>query len=422
MPKKHREKPLYVRGEYKLFPARAGRNFDITWYDGKRERSLSTGTRDEARARIALDNEYVKRHGGVPSCPTCGRPMDQRSGLVATIIANYLETKPAGDAVHPRLAHVLDFLEATNKVEERCDAVDEPWATAFRKWAIVQPIVVKRRISPRGKPAVYEDVKRPRAPSTVENSLIQLAAAMRFGGVEPGFSPTSTKDLNRTPQHRSDTRELARMFDYCLNPKGARSDKEMERRRRERENLLKFLRASVATWARPDAVFDISTAPERGQWLSNARVLKLNPIGRRQTRKYRATVPIAHQFASHLDDCDGLYLPVADVDSAWATMAKAIALPEGREAGLKLIRRSVSHIVRGLIGEEHWIQGQIFLGHNKTSTSDVYALFDPKNLGMALKATELVIDEIESLCPGAFYRNFTATGGRVVSIAAGKKL
>ena len=42
------------------------------------------------------------------------------------------------------------------------------------------------------------------------------------------------------------------------------------------------------------------------------------------------------------------------------------------------------------------------LGHHKPSTSDIYALYDPANLGRALAVTEAIIDEIEALVPGAF--------------------
>ena len=42
------------------------------------------------------------------------------------------------------------------------------------------------------------------------------------------------------------------------------------------------------------------------------------------------------------------------------------------------------------------------LGHRKASTSDLYAVFDPVNLGLALSVTEAIIDEIEALAPGAF--------------------
>jgi hypothetical protein len=47
----------------------------------------------------------------------------------------------------------------------------------------------------------------------------------------------------------------------------------------------------------------------------------------------------------------------------------------------------------------------MMLGHVKHSISDIYALPDPHNLGLALAATEAIIDEIEALAPGAFSRS-----------------
>lgn len=400
MSKAQREKPLYQRGEFRLYP-RAGRNHEIVWYDDqrKRERSVSAGTTDERLARIKLDNEYVKKHGGVPRCSSCGQALSQAAEYAAVLIANYKETKPKGDAVHPRLDHVIRFLEETGRVEDRCDALDERWAVAFRDWMRAR-----------------ED--RQRSPGTIENSLIQLAAALRFGGVTPSFETIPTAQVNRTPQHRATIADLAAMFRFCLQPEG-RSEKERQRRRREREYLLRYLRAAVATWARPDAVHDISTSRDRSQWHPSVGVLSLNPVGRKQTRKYRATIPVARQFVPHLSEVEGFYIPTVSVRSAWDSMAIAIGLPDEGQAGMKLIRRSMAHIARKRLGEEHWVQGQIFLGHHKASTSDLYALFDPVNLGRALAVTEGIIDEIEDLAPGAFYRAFTAEAGNVVPLRGG---
>lgn len=52
--------------------------------------------------------------------------------------------------------------------------------------------------------------------------------------------------------------------------------------------------------------------------------------------------------------------------------------------------------------------------------TDIYALPDPSHLGRALAVTEAIIDEIEALAPGAFYRTNTATGGNVISIGSAK--
>jgi hypothetical protein len=44
------------------------------------------------------------------------------------------------------------------------------------------------------------------------------------------------------------------------------------------------------------------------------------------------------------------------------------------------------------------------------STSDLYALFEPGMLGRALDVTNAIIEEIETLAPGAFHRNNTGAG------------
>jgi hypothetical protein len=402
MPKTRRAKPIYQRGEFRLYP-RKGRNHEILWYDdrGKRERCRSAGTTDPEQARRALDNLFVGKHGGVPCCPTCKRPLDQRGEPVGVLIANYLETKPEGDAVHPRLAHVLDYIDEAGRADDAAESLDEDWVQGFRNWMNARP-------------------DRERAPATIENSLIQLAAALRLGRVVPAFRPIPTGEVNRSPEYRASVATMTRMFRYCLDPK-ARTQKEIARRRRERENLLRFLRASVATWARPDAAHDISTKPERRQWFSNARVLALNPDGRRQTRKRRATVPVARQFAPHLDDCRGFYVTADSVKSAWESMAAELELPRAGQAGMKVIRRSMMTIARARLGEEHWVQGRMMAGHTKDTISDIYALPDPANLGRALAVTEAIIDEIEAACPGAFSRRFTANAVNVVSLTSGIK-
>ena len=211
------------------------------------------------------------------------------------------------------------------------------------------------------------------------------------------------------------------MFRYCLRPTGPNgevwSDRMRSRQILHRRQLLRFLQASVATWARPDAAHDISTAPERDQWISKARVLRLNPKGRRQTNKYRPEIPVPEQFGKLLDATEGNFVEVNSVRKAFEAMLDELGLPRQRETGLKLIRRSVAHEVRKRIGEAQWRQGEIMLGHRKASTSDLYALFDPANLGLALEATTAIIEEIEKLVPGAF----TGTAPELKLVEGGRK-
>ena len=387
MPRTRRAKPLYQRGPFALHP-RAGRHYEIIWYDWgrKRERSASAGTSDLEAARIAVDRLYLAEHGGGAACPTCGQAIDKGNQLVASIIADYM-TGPGSDrtsavAIRARLAHVTTYIATLKDPAVRARHVDEQWIARFRTWL-------------RERPYLAGKTTKLRSPATVENSIVQLAAALTWAREAIAFKPIPLKDLTRSPSYRADIATLGIMFAYAMMKK-------------RRKSLLAFLRVAVATWARPDAVMDASSDPKRGQWNSDARVFKLNPVGRRQTRKYRATVPIAESVAWLFDTADGPLVPEALSKATWRRMAADLGLPGNGASGMRLIRRSVSTIARKRLGEEHWIQGRIMLGHVQPTTSDIYAIADPSHLGRVLDVTARIIDEIEAITPGAFYRGFTA--------------
>lgn len=395
MPRTKRAKPLYQRGQFRLVP-RPGRNHEIVWYDTerRRERSVSAGTADDGEGQVALDRYYLSTQG-IKHCPTCGQQLaGDHAPWVADVIADYLvmsEGKAGYASARGRLNHVLDYLAATNP-ETTVPQVDEAWVERFRKWAIKRPV-----LSSAGK------VLRKRSIGAVEGSVMQLAAAVNsLPNHRALFKAQSLKDVSASPRYRADIETLAAMFRFAME-------------REERHTLRAYLRAAVATWARPDALLELSDA----QWIPSAGVLNLNPVGRRQTKKYRPTVPVAKQFRPFLDALEGQYLPVSTLRHAWDPMARKMGLPKDREAGPKLIRRSVATIARKKLGEERWAQGEMMLGHVKASTSDIYALPDPANLGAVLAVTEEIIAEIEALAPGC-YRTFTAQAAPLLVVQGGK--
>lgn len=407
--------PLYSRGKYRLEWDRRkdgtlrSRFLQIVWYDEKarRNRSRSTGTSEIGAAEDKLDALYLERERGLTICEACGRPIDSLTGHPLTVaIGDYLVAKAVVasiDAIRPRLAHVLAFLADTGRMEIVCDGVDGTFVSEFRKWSAAVPVVEGKK----------HPTTRDRSPGTTEASVRTLAAVINFAhhrretAFKAGFTAKPPSSVSRTPTYRADVQELAAMFRYCIDPRPRKgepewSDAMIDRQRLYRRNLLRFLQISVATWCRPDAAHDVSTKRERDQWLSSSRVLQLNPRGRTQTKKYRPAVPVPERFARLLDRTNGFYVTVGSVRKAFEAMLNELELPRDRETGLKLIRRSVSTIVRRRIGEERWVQGQIMLGHHKATTSDLYALFDMANLGVALEATTILINEIEALVPGAF--------------------
>ena len=406
MPRTKRQEPLYQRGGYRLYP-RKGRNHEIIWYDTEagRERGISAGTTDDAKATTELDRLYLE-NSGEKLCPHCHRPYDGGEGqYLAEAISDYLvlnTEKPSYHALRSRLDQVLDYLDATDQPLVTCLQIDDRWIAKYRKW---------------GRQQEYRAGKI-RSAATVEASVATLAAAITATQAQrANFKPLPLKSVNRTPIYRAGIPELAAMFRYCLYPERENAtEKQIAAYRGQRDQLLRFLRGSISTWGRPDAVHDISTDPKRRQWFSNARVLSLNYEGRDQTKKFRATVPIAKQFATHLDETAGAYISVGSVRKAWDAMATEIGLPGEREGGLKLIRRSMATLARKRIGEANWQQGRMMLGHVKHDVSDIYALPDPANLGLALAATEAIIEEIDKACPGAFNRTFTAEPANVVPL------
>ncbi len=294
-----------------------------------------------------------------------------------TAVADYLtmmEEKPSFVMASYRLKHVLAFVVETNPAMH-CANVTEKVADQFRQW------MAKRTYTTPAGAVKHQSL------SSAEGCILQWAAAINATGEKAQFRSQSLRSVSRTPQHRADVKELASMFTYALEKPG-------------RINLLRYLRAAVATMARPDAVLDIST--ERRQWVSAARVLNLNPEGRRQTKKHRPTIPVAKQFAAHLDATQGFYIPVASIRSEWGRMALELGLPRDGEAGWKLIRRSMATLLRNRLGEQYMPQIERMLGHRQESMSDIYALASPAQLGRALREIEKIIGEIEKLAPGAF--------------------
>ena len=385
MPRTHRSKPLYQRGEYRLYP-REGRNLEIVRYDAERgrERSVSAGTTDVEAGKVALDKLYLRATGGeyVP-------PSNRTSPLVLSVMADYQlavgDERTSANAIAHRLAHVSAYIATLKDKGVRCDEIDERWIAKFRTWLAKQPI--------RGS-------KRQRSPATIENSVLQLQAAIRWAKQIPAFKPIPLPEVTRSPSYRADIPMLAAMFRYAMEPR--------------RQNLLAFLRISVATWCRPDAALDAHTG--RGQWNNQARVFSLNPVGRRQTKKRRATVPVPECVGEWLDTINGPVMPKELSKATWRRMQSELGIPFDGEGGMKLIRRSMMTLARKRLGEEHWVQGRTMAGHVPMTVSDIYALPEPSNLGRALAVTQSIIEEINQFAGGDVYRTFAATAGNVVSI------
>lgn len=414
MARKPAKRGLYERGIYWLDWDRRSDgslrspHLTIFWYDPERGRTRSAGTRtgDLAAAKKALDRLYLEQTEGELICPTCGQRRNAATDMLALrAIIDFLTTHedaPSIKAIRPRLNHVVRYIATLASPEIRCSKIDEAWIAKFRDWLLKQPVVS----------SAGNERDAPRTPSAVENSVLQLAAAInaayRRGDISrpAAFKPIPTKELNQTPQRRLSVKELADAFNYATDP----------RYPTKRLGLHRFLMLSVGTGARPDAVHDFSTDPKRRQWNSDRRVIAFNPAGRRQTRKRRATVIAPAHLAARIDEVDGFFVPFVSVKSAWETMVRKLGWPADGEGGMKLIRRSVGQLLRDAGTSRAWSaewqdpslkvpgeQIEVQLGHRVIdSVTDLYAGFDPEYQGAATSALEAIMNAIVELCPRAF--------------------
>jgi hypothetical protein len=389
MSKAQRDTALYRRGKYWLDWDRKADGslrspfLAVYWYDpGKRRtRSTSTRTEDVGQAKRELDAIYVKNDTGQIVCPTCGQIRHTATSYLVTeaieaYLADNLE-KSSYKALQSRLSVVLEYIATLPDPAIQATAIDANWIGKFRKWAERQ-----QKVSVRGKRLGKRSL------STVETYVAQLAAAVNHAHKtrkilsSADFRPIPFKEVNKTPEYRSDIEELAAMFCYAQGYPA----------------LHRFLALSVATMARPDAVHDFNVDT---QW--KGRVIAMNPPDRRKTTKGRPTLPPARQIVPVLNASGGWFVGVKSVRRQWEKMAEFIGLPEQGEAGMKLIRRSMAKLVRDKLPAADWPEIEIFLGHRKfEEISALYAPDRPDYLAKARAGIEAIIEEIEAFVPLAY--------------------
>ena len=175
------------------------------------------------------------------------------------------------------------------------------------------------------------------------------------------------------------------------------------------DHLRTYCLIRLATGCRGDAALDLQPF----QIDRRHRLVKLNPPGRRQTKKYRATVPLTSMLDRHLAGIQAPYFvhwqgrKVASVKTTWRKVVKAAGLPGFPP---KVLRHTVATELRRR-GVPAWeVQG--LLGHRTAGTTEIYAKFDPDYLGRAREALEAFLGDLARDVPwlGASAGPVVATG------------
>ena len=151
-------------------------------------------------------------------------------------------------------------------------------------------------------------------------------------------------------------------------------------------HLWRFCIISLNTLARPDAVLDLGPTQVDMQ----RRLIKLNPEGRKQTKKYRPVVPISQTLLPWLEQCDGaryvLYRgkPVASIKGSFA---RAVAEAGLRDVSPYCLRHTMATELRAR-GVSEW-EAMGMLGHKSPArTTERYAKFRPDYLSEAVRAID----------------------------------
>lgn len=164
------------------------------------------------------------------------------------------------------------------------------------------------------------------------------------------------------------------------------------------EHIWAYFLVRLCTACRGDAARDL----QRFQVDVDAGLVHLNPPGRRQTKKYRPTVPLLPALAAylavtnpqaHVVNWHGRH--IKSIKTTWRKLRERALLPGWFVP--KTLRHTLATWLRQR-GVPAWdVSG--LLGHHAGGTTDTYAKFDPAYLGDVRAALIAIIDDLAKDVP-----------------------
>jgi integrase len=347
---------IKITDEYSLVKRSGSDNYYLQWQEGGKKQRRSTGTGDVAAAKLAA-RDIILREGQI---------VDQKPNdvLVSIVVDRYL-AQHAGKLASKSSAQAMVKLWRAFWAGETVADMKIGKLELFNDWLKAKRLSQNyiRRVVGFGQAALNRAWKRQELTSA---PYIPMPPAG-----EP-FPHTATND--QLAKLLNAIGENAHLYTYCL--------------------------IRLTTGCRGDAALDLQ--PFQVDYRDN--LIRLNPPGRRQTKKYRAIVPLTQTLRAHLTTlpAGSHYVnwkgePVASIRTTWRKLRVRAELPNWFAP--KVMRHTVATELRrrGVPGWE--VSG--LLGHSGATvrTTDVYAKYDPEYLSKARMALDAWMRDLAVMVP-----------------------
>lgn len=186
----------------------------------------------------------------------------------------------------------------------------------------------------------------------------------------------------------------------------------------EEETLRRFAIIKLAFACRSEAAFEAGPF----QLDRRYRLLKLNPEGRRQTKKHRPTLPVPAQLWPVLtEEWTGETFVGASskLQMRWFAARERIGLPK------EMIPNSLRHFMATELRHAHLRYGvprvpadecEMWLGHRRQSVHNSYGAFEPDYLATAKRAVEAILDALNARLNQPVFRQLSRKSTRKQSL------
>lgn len=364
------KKREFTIGEYWLDKRQGSPAYYRCWYDPNAKRtcrvSLRTANIEEAEQR--LRDWYVEQF----------RPREAEAEktplavVIATYYKDHAQHQPSAEAARIALAYWNDFF--TGKVvaeitpDQQSAFVRSLLARGHSENYIKRTLQIGRAALNRAKK--WQQIRS--APFILINDLLS----------NPNLGAAPAK-----PSRAINVEELAALFDAAST-----------------DRLFNLMMVMANTLCRPDAAYDLT----KFRCDFDAGLVRLNPDGRHQTKKFRPTVPVTNTLRPYLINATGPHI------ITWPQNRKNNSKRAGRKisslkkafteavnmAGLDgkvtpySIRRGMATLLRTRGISEWELQG--WLGHRRPGSTEGYAQFAPNYMMEGRHLIDEIMADVDS--------------------------